>query len=161
MQSAGEQREGQVDGFHSSWEKAFLSWVVFMYLYRFLDDSGMNSSCLGWVRSAAIRLAFLCSLPELVIILNWGLLAVLRQSAGQFSPAGPWWQKTMNVRTEMEKKQKWKTFQFGFSAIKFIIQKYIIGLSSFLILEWDPLDLNFKSFWSHLTILQKMFSQYW
>lgn len=32
---------------------------------------------------------FLCSLPELVIILNWGLLAVVRQSAGQFSPAGP------------------------------------------------------------------------
>lgn len=60
-----------------------------MYLYRFLDNSRMNSSCFGWVRSAAIRLAFLCSLPELVIILNWGLLAVVRQSAGQFSPAGP------------------------------------------------------------------------
>ena len=49
-------------------KKLSLGLVVleFMNLYHFLDGSGTNSLCPGWVGSAAIRLAFLWSLPAYI-----------------------------------------------------------------------------------------------
>lgn len=53
-----------------------------MYLYHFLDGKGMNSSCPGWVGSAAIWLAFLCSLPA---------YTELRSVFGGSSQRTSWW----------------------------------------------------------------------